>query len=171
MDEIRSLWMKLGLPGEFFMSGALGKEKTLPAVTYRTLERIRDGQVDGMKKWRDEGQFPHPEIPGQFIKQLSKHFIARIEFKIESKSATEAKFLMDKFEDLLDDFEDILARNGVLNTQFIKEGESEVSGDGGEPTAKRTLVYDFRYKKVRHVNVSDIESAYVTARVQDKKGG
>ena len=79
--------------------------------------------------------------------------------------------LMDKLENLLDDFEDILSKMGVLNTQFIKEGESEVNGDGSEPSAKRKLVYDFRYKKVRHVNVSDIGAAYVTTRVQDKKGG
>lgn len=171
MDEIRSLWMKLGLPGEFFMKGALGKEKTLPAVTYRTLERIRDAKVDGMKKWRKEGEFPHPEVPGQFITQMSKHFIVRVEFEIEAKSATEAYMLMDKLENLLDDFEDILSKMGVLHTQFIKEGESEVNGEGSEPSAKRKLVYDFRYKKVRHVNVSDIGAAYVTTRVQDKKGG
>lgn len=171
MSEIRSLWAKLGLPGEFFLSGALGKEKTLPAVTYRTLERIRDPEVDGRKKYREEGTFEHPDIPGQYIMQRSKHFIARIEFRIESQSATQAEEMMERMEDILEDFEDVLARQGVLNIQFIKEDESKLVGAGAEPTAERKLIYDFRYKKVRHVNISDIEAAYVTTRVQDKKGG
>lgn len=171
MGEIRSLWSKLGLPGEFFMSGALGKEKTLPAVTYRTLERIRDPEVDGKKKYREEGTFRHPDLPDQFIMQRSKHFIARIEFRIESQSATQAEEMMGRLEDLLEDFEDVLSKLGVLHIQFVKEGESKLVGEGAEPTAERRLIYDFRYKKVRHVNISDIEAAYVTTRVQDKKGG
>ncbi|MBA4293924.1 hypothetical protein C0431_13255 [bacterium] len=165
METLRSLWMKLGYPGEFFISGAIGKEKALPAVTYRTLERIRDTALDGEKKYRSEGTFPHPQLPGEFIEQRSKQFIARIEFRIESRSATQAEQLMENLENILEDYADVLGKQGVMHIKFVKELESEVMREGADSTAIRKVIFDFRYKVVRHVNVSDIEAAYVSARV------
>lgn len=170
MAIIQGLWRRLGNPGEFFMQGALGKEKTLPFVSYRTIERTRH-QQDGKRAFRNNGYEQHPDIPGQFIERRTKMFVSVLEFEIQAKTAGEAEDLMERLEDLLDDYRDQLAQAGVQHVEFIRQGEDEVSSEGAEPYAKRRLYYGFSYTQARNVIVSDIESAYVSTRVQDNKGG
>lgn len=171
MNVIQGLWRKLGHPGEFFMQGAIHKEKSLPFVSYRTVKRVRDAKVDGMRSSRIEGHIPHPHIPGEFVELRTKRFIKLIEFEVQAKTSGEAEDLMERLEDLLEDYKDQLAQIGVSHIEFMEQGEDEFSSEAADTYAKRRLYYQFRYTKTRHVNVSDIESAYVSARVQDNKGG
>lgn len=170
MSLIQSLWRRLGNPGEFFMQGAIHKEKTMPFVSYRTVERMRHEQ-DGKRAFRNNGYEPHPDMPGQFVESRTKMFKSLIEFEIQAKTAGEAEDLMTRMENLLDDYRDQLAQLGVLHVEFVRQGEDETSSEGADPYAKRRIYYKFSYMQVRNVIVSDIESAYVSTRVQDNKGG